>query len=350
MTLKTHFFPRRNRNLAILAGVTVLSVALAFAALLYREAMVAPKNTPMPLFPGLAHKLAGGEATHIYIVSKKYGGFEIAFIPSKGWVLPDRGNYPASFETVQQTLVAIAAMETNEPKTDRPEWFHYVDLDPPPQGAGTIVTLSADKGYVLASMILGKAEMVGDELGLFVRRAGENQSWLVKSPAEIKVNPSDWMDKNVITLDRGRVASAEVRPATGPAYTASRAKPDQAFTIAPLPKGRELVYPDAADATAAALAAFAFDDIKQVTAMDFAGGARLTLHTFDGLTVTADVVTQGSDTWVRLYASAAPGNPKAAKDALAINGRAAGWAFKLPPYKTSAFAPPLESLLKPKGK
>jgi len=348
MALKAQFSHRRSRNLAVLAGVTVLSVALALAALFYRETMVAPKNTPMPLFPGLAQKLANGEATHIYIVSKKYGAVEIAFIPSKGWVLPERGNYPASFETVQQTLVAIAAMETSEPKTDRPDWFHYVDLDPPPQGGGTIVTLSADKGYVLASMILGKAEMVGDELGLFVRRAGENQSWLVKSPAEIKTNPSDWMDKNVINLDRGRIASVEVRPATGPAYTATRAIPDASFTIAPLPKGRELAYPDAADATAAALAGFAFDDIKPATDLDFASGARLTLHTFDGLTVISEAIQQGGDTWVRLYASAAPGSQKAAKDALAINARTSGWAFKLPAFKASAFAPALESLLKPK--
>ena len=72
------------------------------------------------------------------------------------------------------------------------------------------------------------------------------------------------------------------------------------------------------------------------------------MHCFDGLTVTVDLAQQGSDTWVRLLAQAAPGNPAAAKEAFNINARAEGWTFKLPAYKAAVFAPTLESLLKPK--
>lgn len=350
MNLAAFFHGRRDRRLMVLAGLAAVSIAAAAGALYYREAVVAPRTTPMPLFPGLAYKIAGGEATHIYIVSKKYGSFEVAFVPQKGWVLPDRGNYPASFATVKETLVAIAAMQTVEPKTDRPDWYHYVDLDPPPQGDGVNITLSADKGYTLASLIAGKSESLGDDIGLFVRRAGEKQSYLVKSPAEIKTNPADWMDKSVVAVAPNRIAAAEVKPASGPAFAATRIAPDGAFKLAPLPKGRELAYAGAADATAAALADFGFDDIKPVTAFDFNNAARLRLQTFDGLTVIVDVVTQDSGTWVRLYASAAPGNQPAAKESLAINDRAEGWAFKLPSTKAAAIVPTLESLLKPKGK
>ena len=348
MKLAAFFHGRRDRRLLALFAVALVSVGLALGGLYYREAVLAPRYTPMPLFPGLAHKLSNGEATRIYIVSKKYGSFTVAFVPQKGWVLPDRGNYPAAFEMVKQTLVAIAAMETVEPKTDRPDWFHYVDLDPPPQGNGVTVTLSTDRGYILASMIVGKSEMTGDELGLFVRRAGENQSYLVKSPGEIKSNPADWMDKTVISVDPARVASAEVKPASGPAYTASRNTPQSGFTLAPLPKGRELAFPGAADTTAAALADFAFEDIRRSTDFDFADGTRLVLHTFDGLSVTVNLVDQNGAHWARVFAEAAPGNPKAAKEALDINARAEGWAFKLPAFKAGAFAPTLESLLKSK--
>jgi len=348
MRVATFFHGRRDRRLMALAILAFVSIALALGGLYYRAAVVAPRYQTMPVFPWLAHMLNKGDVTRIYIVSKKYGAFQVAFVPQKGWVLPDHGNYPASFETVKQTLVAIAAMETVEPKTDRPEWFPYVDLDPPPQGNGVIVTLSGEKGHVIASMIVGKSESLGENIGLFVRRAGENQSYLAKSPAEIKANPADWMDKAVVSLAPSRVASAEVKPASGPAYTTSRQNPNVPFAIAPLPKGRELAFAGAADTTAAALADFGFDDIKSATAFDFSNAARLVLQTFDGLTVTVDLVTQGSDTWARLFANAAPGNQKAAKEALAINARAEGWVFKLPAFKVSAFAPTLESLLKPK--
>lgn len=348
MKLAAFFHGRRDRRLMALAGLAALGIAAAAGGVYYREAVLAPHYTPMELFPGLAHKLMRGEATHIYIVSKKYGAFEIAFVPQKGWVLPDRGNYPASFEMVKEALVAIAAMQTVEPKTDRPDWYHYVDLDPPPQGDGVNVTLSADKGYVLASMIVGKSESLGDEIGLFVRRAGEKQSYLVKSPAEIKANPADWMDKNVVAIAADRVASVLVRPANGPAYTAARKTPGTAFAIDPMPKGRELAYAGAADTIAGALADFGFDDIRPVTAFDFNNAARLVLQTFDGLTVTVDAVPRDGATWVRMFAEAEPGDPKAAKEALAINARAEGWAFKLPAYKAAGLFPPLESLLKPK--
>jgi hypothetical protein len=348
MNLATFFHGRRDRRLLALAGIAAVGIAAAGGALYYREAVVTPHYKPMELFPGLAHKLMRGEATHIYIVSKKYGAFEVAFVPQKGWVLPDRGGYPASFDTVKEALVAVAAMQTVEPKTDRPDWYHYVDLDPPPQGDGINVTLAADKGYILASMIVGKSESLGDDVGLFVRRAGEKQSYLVKSPAEIKANPIDWMDKNVVALAAPRIASALVRPPTGPAYTASRPAPGTPFTLAPLPKGRELAYPGAADATAGALSDFSFDDIKPATAFDFNNAARLVLQTFDGLTVTVDAVTQDSATWVRMYAEAKPGEPKTAKEALAINARTEGWAFKLPAERAASLLPTLESLLKPK--
>jgi hypothetical protein len=302
----------------------------------------------MKVFPYLAHMLNKGDVTRVYIVSKKYGAFTVAFVPQKGWVLPDKGNYPASFDMVKQTLLGIAEMQTVEPKTDQPEWFHYVDLDSPPQGNGVNVTLAGEKGHVIASMIVGKSEPLGDDIGLFVRRAGENQSYLVRSPTEVKADPADWMDKTVVAIAASRIASAEVKPATGPAYTASRAKPDAGFAVAPLPNGRELAYPGAADTMANALSDFGFDDIRRSTDFDFADGARLVIHTFDGLSVAVSLVTQDNATWARIIAEADPGNPAAAKEALAINARAEGWAFKLPAYKAAAFTPPLESLLKAK--
>ncbi len=351
MNLRAYFYSKRNRNLAALAAVALVSLLLAFFALHHRESVVAPKHTPQIFFPGLARALNAGEVTHIRIASKKGGAFEVAFVPTKGWVLPGRNNYPASFEQVKTTLVALAAMETIEPKTANPELFHYVDLDAPPSGNGVAITLTSEKGRVLAALSSGKSATVGDDssIGLFVRRPNENQSWLVKSPAEIKASQSDWMDKTVLDIDRIRVAEVHVQPATGPSYDVSRAKPTDAnFTVAPLPKGRELTYPGAADGAASVMDDFTFDDIKPVSAFDFTNAARVVTRTFDGLTVTVDIVKQGEDYWTRVDAASAPGKQTAAREALAINAHAAGWAFKLPAYKGVSFATPLESLLKPK--
>jgi hypothetical protein len=349
MTIRDFFYGRRDRRIVALAVAAVLCIGLAFAALHHRAEVVAPKSAPEALFPGLAHAISGGQVTRIHIVSRGHGSFDIAFVPTKGWVLPQSGNYPASFEMVKQTLVAIAALQTIEPKTDRPELFHFIDLDAPPAGGGTSVTLIGEHGRVIAALIVGKSAQQGQDITVFVRRAGENQSWLARSPAEFKLTPADWMDKSVVAIDHSRIATIEVKPPTGPAYTAAHAKPADPLTLSPIPAGRELAFPGVADALASVLADFSFDDIKPATAFDFTTASRMSLTTFDGLTVTIDIVQKDGANWVRLLAIAAPGKPPAAREALAINARAAGWAFKLPVYRAAAFAPALETLLRPNG-
>jgi len=349
MNLKLFSSDPRRRNLAVLAALALVSVLLALFALDRRAAEVAPKYPPQAYFPGLAAKL--GEVTRIHIESGKNGAFDVTFAPTKGWVLPGRSNYPASFEEVRKTLVGLAALQTIEPKTARPDWFHYVDLDAPPKGGGVLISLSDDKGRVLAALIVGKSEDIGDAselVGLFVRKLGETQSWLVSSPFAPHASPSGWLKRNIVDVDRARIQEVDVRPATGPAYTVRRDKPSDAdFALTPMPRGREPADPGG---VASALADFSFDDIQPAANFDFDNQASHTVtRTFDGLIVGVDVVKQGSDYWARVFAGAAPGKPDAAKEARDINASAQGWAYRLPAYKGAQFMAPLDSLLKPGG-
>ncbi|MGA7676626.1 MAG: DUF4340 domain-containing protein [Rhizomicrobium sp.] len=350
MDLKALFSDPRRRNLAVLAALALASVLLAVLALDLRAAEVAPKYPPHAFFPGLAGKL--DDVTRIHIESKKNGAFDVTFVPMKGWVLPGRSNYPASFEEVRKTLVGLAALQTIEPKTARPDWFHYIDLDAPPKGDGVVISLNDDKGRVLATLIVGKSEDIGDDtnfVGLFVRKPGETQSWLVGSPFTPHASPSDWLKKNIVDVDRARIQEVDVRPSSGPAYTVRRDKPsDLDFKLALLPRGRELGDPSGPDNVGSALTDFSFDDIQPSGNLDFdTQGWRTVTRTFDGLIVSVDVVKQGADTWARIYADAAPGNPDAAKEARDINAYAQGWAYKLPAFKGAQFMTALDSLLKP---
>ncbi len=346
----TNFFSdRRRRNLAILSGGAVVSVLLAILALREQAAELAPKYTPESFFPGIAAEVKS--ATKIHIASQK-GAFDVTKTGS-GWVIPQRSSYPASFEHVQKTLVGIAAFETIEPKTSRPDWFHYVELDAPPKGNGVLITVTGGDGHEIASVIMGKSEDIGDPsgaLGLFVRRPSENQSWLVRSVFEPRSDPGDWMDKNVLNVDRARIQEVDVTPASGPAYVVRRDKPsDPDFKPTSVPHGRELSSEAAGDTVAAAVTGFAFDDIRPARTFDFSNAARHVTKTFDGLTLTADVIQQGADYWATLSAAAGGVNPDVQNEAADLNARANGWAYKLPAYKGQQFMATLESLLKPKG-
>ncbi len=342
------FSDPRRRNLAIFAAATLVMVLIAIAALYQEASETATHFTPHAFFPGLAGKL--DNAARVHVESRK-GAFDIALLPGKGWVVTSHNNYPASLDQIRQTLVGMAALETIEPKTARADWLHFLDLDAPPKGSGVLIRVSAVDGSELATMIAGKSQDIGDQsgaIGLFVRKPDSTQSWLVSSPFEPKADAADWMDKTVVNVDRARIQEVDITPASGPAFTVRREKPSDAdFVLSPIPAGREIANEAAPDEVAAAIVNFAFDDIQPARNFDFSGAARLVTKTFDGLTVTVNAISKGTDVWATVSAEAVPGNAEAQKEAIQINSRAGGWAYKVPAFKGQQFMTTLESLLKP---
>ncbi|MEJ0025138.1 MAG: DUF4340 domain-containing protein [Rhizomicrobium sp.] len=342
--------PRR-RNLGILAAAALVSLLLAIAAL-WQESSQGSMPAQTEFLPGFAaHE---SEAARIHIESKS-GAFDVELGPEKGWVVRQRNDYPASIDLVHRTLVGLGALRTIEPKTARPEWLHFLNLDTPPQGDGILIAVSDDKRRPLGAVIAGKSEDIGDTTGatgLFARRPGENQSWLVRSVMDPRAAVSDWLDKHVMDVDRARIREVDADPAGSPSFVVSRARPsDPDFTLTPIPAAKAVSDPTVPDGVASAIADFGFDDVRPARGLDFndpATAARLITKTFDGLVVTVHVVKTGADYWAVVSAeAAAPSTPAAAKEAAAINAHASGWAYKLPAFKGQLFMTTLDSLLKP---
>jgi hypothetical protein len=343
--------PRR-RNLLVLAGIAAAALVLAVFAVWRSSSR--DDDRPRDFFPGLAAHISHHEAAHIHIVSKANGAFDVVFKPQRGgWVVASHGDFPASFEQVNATLVGLAAMQTIEAKTARAERLHFLGLDAPPKGNGVLIAVTGEKGETLASLIAGNTTDIGDQTGatgLFVRRPNEAQSWLVRAVAEIRANPSDWMNKDVLDVDRSRIQSASMTPTTGPAYSVHRDKPNVPdFTLEPIPPGREISDSMAGNQIADALVGFSFDDAKRASELDFSKPTQLVIKTFDGLTVTVNTIKTNAGNWATVRADAAPGNTERAKEARDIDARADGWAYKLADFKGAQFTTPLENLLKPKG-
>ncbi len=351
MDMTAVFADPRRRNLAILAGAALVSVLLAILALWHQASFGQGGTAPTEFLPGFARDVRNAARIHIASGDTQ---FDVVFVPEKGWVVPERDNYPASFDLVQRTLVGLAALQTVEPKTARPDWLHYLGLETPPLGPGIAIGVSDDKGREMASIITGKTEDIGDSTGatgLFVRRAGENQSWLVRSVLDPRASLTDWLDKKVLSVDRARIQEVDVDPAGSPSFIVHRAVPsDPDFVLSPVPAGKSVTDPTIPDGVAAVLTDFGFDDVRPSRELDFANPtttARVVTKTFDGLEVTANVLKQGNDYWATLTAQPLDaGRPDAGKEAAAINARAIGWAFKLPAFKGQLFMTTLDSLLK----
>lgn len=346
MTLPPFFRDNRRRTLTILAGLALLSLLLAAAALSWRQHQSAANHPERLLFPDLAAHLH--DVAAIKITSARNGGFDIVFHGMKGWVLPGRDFYPASFATVRQMLNALAQLRTVEPKTARPEWHARVKLDAPPGGGGTEIRLSDAHGKTLAALIVGaEDETVIDGVRLFVRRADDAQSWLAQMPAPPPLRLDQWMEHDLIAIDRARIQSAAFTPQTGPGFTLRRADGAETFQLLAAPKGRSRL-PEQIEAAATALAGFAFDDVRPGGEMRFDDASHIVTRSFDGLILAVDVLKKDGVSWARLTAAADAGSLDAAKEARAINAKSYGWAFKLTPQAAAGFEASLESLLEPK--
>jgi hypothetical protein len=345
--LRTAFDDPRRRNLAVLASVALLAVLLAVLGVWRQARETAPPDTTALFFPDLARQSA--QVAEIRIRSKK-GALDIVFRPEKAWVVASRDDYPASREAVHETIAGLANLTTLEEKTARPDWLARIGLA---TKDATEITLLDDRGGVLASLLTGKTVDIGDPsgaTGLFVRKSGDPQSWLVRSVFTPKTGSAEWLDRNLLSVDRTRIAEADVNPLTGPSYSVRRdRKSDEDFHVTDIPAGREVSYPGAPDAVGAAIVDLSFDDVKP--ARDFpaladpAHAALVVTRTFDGLTVTVSEIQQGPDFWATISAEGA--NPTAQSEARIIDAHVSGWAYKLPPYKGQQFATGLESLLKP---
>jgi hypothetical protein len=345
----------RRRNLSVLAAAATVSVLLAALALYEQSATFAPKADVHKMFPDLdVHK---SQIVRFHFASKKGGTFDVVFRPNRGtdlpWVIPQKSDYPASGSTVDNMRDILAGMTTIEPKTASPELYHAIGVDDPKDGDGLDVSAVDDHGHEIVHLIVGRTQNIGDEngaVGLFVRKPGEAQSWLVRASSEIPSTPENWLDKKVIDIEQSRIQSTTIAHPDGTSYEVRRqAKADLHFTLSSMPAGRELANPNAPDGPALALVGFAFEDVKPAKDVDFNNSIRLTSRTFDGLVVTADVAKVGAQYWVQLDAANQSNTPSVAKEARAIDARTAGWAYKLADYKGAQFTTPLESLFKPKG-
>jgi hypothetical protein len=343
----------RRRNLVILGSAALISLALAAFALEQRAAQGRPHYAPTEFLPGFAANVKNAALIH---VASHNGEFDVAYT-DKGWVLPSRGNYAADFDEVRHTLIGLATLQTIAPRTARADWLHYLSLDAPHAsnakdgGTGIEFTVKDKDGKVLTSLIAGHMEELGDPngtSGLFVRHPDDNQAWLARAVFVPHDDIASWLNTKVLTLGGTRLQEVVVTPAKGPTFMVNRPSASaQIYTLTNAPKNGA---PNSRTVNSIpfAIANFSFTDVRPAAPADFAKASHAIGRTFDGLLVTFDLIQQGTDIWTRLSASTAPGaKPEIAQQASAINARAAGFAFNMPPEKGSALLVDLATIMTP---
>lgn len=359
---------RRLRSLTYLAAVTAVAVLLATVALWQRGSTGLPSFKVERMFADLRDK--ANDITTIQVETKG-AAFNVTRTAQGAWILPDKSNYPADFNTIRKLVRGLAELDLVEKRTSRSDQFERLGLSLPKSGGtGTLVTLKNGKGEALASVIAGSTvdgASAGGRQAIYVRRPNQNQAYIARGNLSVPTDQAQWLDKGFIDLARDRVKKAALKPFKGRPYSVTRAKPEDANfrLVEQIPAGRVMRTEAEPNGIGHALLGLSFDDVAPQAKIDFSNAALATFQTFDGLTLSLRLIEKEREFWLTVNAAGAPSAPEPpkagaaapspalksdpVKEAKDINAVTAGWAYKIPRYKGTILTAPLEDLLKPVG-
>ena len=261
---------------------------------------------------------------------------------SAGWVVGER-DWAADPGKARKLLLDLGALNVVEEKTRLAANYPQLGVEDvsTPKATGTqIDVVTPGRRYAL---IVGKTS--SGKSG-YVRVAGTAPSLLAAPLLTPDADPKTWLERALIDLPQTRIRQVDEKPAVAPSFSATRDKKEQPdFTVAPIPKGRQLTSASAADSIAASLGALTLEDVHKAAAAADARPARAVFRTFDGLELEVTGRKDGSRALITLAARATAKDAEA--EAHALDTRLAGWEFEIPDYKYGAIFRTLEELLQP---
>jgi hypothetical protein len=188
--------------------------------------------------------------------------------------------YPADAGRVRELLMNLNNLKIVERKTSDPANYAKLGVENPdtPTAASTLVEVVA--GQKTWSLIVGKNAAAG---AVYARKPGEAASALVEPAVTVDPDQKRWIDRQLTDIPGADVHEIAVKPASGPAYTLTRAKRnDPDLVLDPIPKGRTQASNMSINGQADTLTAFTFDDLRTVPATPATRVDRATFRTFDG--------------------------------------------------------------------
>lgn len=258
------------------------------------------------------------------------------------WVIPERDDYAADVGKLRQLIVGLSDAEILEEKTANPEKYQNLGVDDPEAGGDGIkvVVTGLDMSH---SVILGD---VAQGNYRYARVAGESTSYLINQNPDVPRSSGDWLMRDIVDIDRNQVQRVVISHADGESIVIE--KSDQAqtdFAVQDIPEGRELSYATVGNGIAGALGKLALEDVR--AHIDAPSTSTVVFNTWDGLRVSAQVVSDDETSWISFSAELAGGESDDARAQVsAINERVSGWAYQLPDHKKNLLIRRWEDILK----
>jgi hypothetical protein len=173
-----------------------------------------------------------------------------------------------------------------------------------------------------------------------VRRAGENQVWLIDQQLQVPTRELDWLDRRVTDIPFTRIARLALRYADGEKLTLTRADAQQYnFAIAELRKEQKLSFEGVANGVALVFSNLQFADAAPLAQIGFKQAPMLqfSLSGFAEEKLEGALYKQGEQYWLVL-------GEREGFNAAEVSARS-DWAYRLEPDQVQRLAKKLHDLL-----
>lgn len=369
------------KSKTLMAIAVTVAMAAAASYISHVKAPVTEVGTP-PLYPELLSRVNDVQRVEI----ESSGGKSVLVAGKDGWTIETRDNYPARFEDIKRAIVSMGELKIIEAKTRLPEMYSHIGVeDRTAEGSKSIqVTLKDGGGSPIAALIIGKERAAGGsgpiKAARYVRRVGEDQSWLVEGDLNIPGDVMTWTDRQLLSVAATRIGEVRIDSAGKPTVRMSRQKPtDIDLTLDGVPSGFKVKSNATVTSLGSVLEDLRFDDVRAAAALKWPeDSTTTTLQGFDGLIATVTTATIDGRQYSRLSFKFDPAavSPEAAnipkaeeipelpvgdaaaqdktgekktpsveEEVKALNSRVDGWAFVLPDYKQSMLTRTLDDLI-----
>ncbi|MFZ3034638.1 MAG: DUF4340 domain-containing protein [Parvibaculum sp.] len=330
------------RHLVVLIALTVVAVVASVVAVVDQESSVKQQFEPTQMYPGLETRL-DQVSKIVYMLPRGMRDPEKITIERVGknqWGVAERHKYPAQSSLVQKALIGVSELQLYQPRTARKEWLRRLGLVAPENiGKAVRIEFFDANGKKLVALLAGKVpEQTIDARGegmIYVRRDGEDQSWLARGRLPLIQTPQDWLDPAFLDISRDEIKRVTLWAGTDHPVVLSRpSKDENDFAVENVPQGRMTRGAPIVNGAATSIVDLQFEDVVPLASFSFPDTSPQDIfETFDGLRLTMTVNGGGGSLWTKVVASVDPDGTDVAaaqKKADVINATVGVWAYKLP--------------------
>jgi hypothetical protein len=195
-----------------LNSLTILAIVTAVMVVLMLITIQRPTDTTDDyslLFPELFGQLSGVNTIKIKSSQDEFTLYK----EGEDWFIKERWNHLADFNLVKRALIDISEAKIIERKTANPDQYILLGVEGVDNGGESIQITMLNGDKEAASLILGNEREVGQTQGarrFYVRRAGEERTWLAEGYLNINPLMLNWIKSEVVNIARERIAQINI--------------------------------------------------------------------------------------------------------------------------------------------